>query len=115
MTVSNDGVVALDPQVALRPERFGALAYHFGNRKLSFLKHPDLVAVLEAADGTRTVAELFDLAGIPEIRRPSFLAALETLERSEMVRISVQTSTQQTSTQPTSTQQDGSTKDGTAA
>jgi putative mycofactocin binding protein MftB len=110
MTVSNDGVVALDPQVALRPERFGALAYHFGNRKLSFLKHPDLVAVLEAADGTRTVAELFDLAGIPEIRRPSFLAALETLERSEMVRISVQTSTQ-----PTSTQQDGSTKDGTAA
>ena len=60
MTVPADGVVALDPQVALRPERFGALAYHFGNRKLSFLKHPDLVAVLEAADGSRTVAELFD-------------------------------------------------------
>ena len=89
MTVPVDGVVALDPQVALRPERFGALAYHFGNRKLSFLKHPDLVAVLEAADGTRTVAELFDVAGITEARRPSFLAALGTLERSEMVRITV--------------------------
>jgi putative mycofactocin binding protein MftB len=105
MTVPVDGVVALDPQVALRPERFGALAYHFGNRKLSFLKHPDLVAVLEAADGTRTVAELFAAAGITEARRPSFLAALETLERSEMVRITVPGTTQQATTQ----------KDGAAA
>ena len=30
--------------VALRPEPFGALAYHFGNRKLTFLKRPELVA-----------------------------------------------------------------------
>ncbi|MFM7062977.1 MAG: mycofactocin biosynthesis chaperone MftB, partial [Actinomycetes bacterium] len=87
MTVPDDGVVALDPQVALRPERFGALAYHFGNRKLSFLKHPDLVAVLEAAVGTRTVAELLDRVGVDQGRRPSFRAALATLERSEMVRI----------------------------
>jgi len=28
----------LNPAVALRPEPFGALAYHFGNRRLSFLK-----------------------------------------------------------------------------
>lgn len=105
MTVPVDGVVELDPQVALRPERFGALAYHFGNRKLSFLKHPDLVAVLEAADGTRTVAELFDVAGITETRRPSFLAALGTLERSEMVRITVPGTTQKATTQ----------KDGAAA
>lgn len=27
-----------DPEVALRPERFGALAYHFGTRRLSFLR-----------------------------------------------------------------------------
>lgn len=106
MTVPVDGVVELDPQVALRPERFGALAYHFGNRKLSFLKHPDLVAVLEAADGTRTVAELFDAAGITETRRPSFLAALGTLERSEMVRITVPGSPQDVGTTP---------KDGAAA
>ena len=30
----------LDGSVALRPEPFGALAYHFGTRKLSFLKTP---------------------------------------------------------------------------
>ena len=38
-----DQVWALDPSVALRPEPFGALAYHFGNRKLIFLKRPELV------------------------------------------------------------------------
>ena len=36
----------LSPSVALRPEPFGALAYHFGNRKLTFLKRPELVAVV---------------------------------------------------------------------
>ncbi|HEY9562375.1 MAG TPA: mycofactocin biosynthesis chaperone MftB, partial [Nocardioides sp.] len=35
---------ALSPSVALRPEPFGAMAYHFGNRKLTFLKRPELVA-----------------------------------------------------------------------
>ena len=31
---------ALHPQLALRPERFGALAYHYGNRRLTFLNPP---------------------------------------------------------------------------
>jgi len=35
----------LHPQVALRPEPFGALAYHYGNRRLVFLKHADMVTV----------------------------------------------------------------------
>ena len=30
----------LDDAVSLRPEPFGALAYHFGTRRLSFLKVP---------------------------------------------------------------------------
>ena len=33
----------LSPSVALHPEPIGALAYHFGNRKLTFLKRPELV------------------------------------------------------------------------
>ena len=39
---------ALDPQVALRPEPFGALAYHFGTRRLSFLKSRTLLRVVES-------------------------------------------------------------------
>ncbi|MEN8672983.1 mycofactocin biosynthesis chaperone MftB, partial [Nocardioides sp.] len=39
---------SLSPSVALRPEPFGALAYHFGNRRLTFLKRPELVAVVRA-------------------------------------------------------------------
>ena len=34
--------------MALRPEPFGALVYHFGTRKLSFLKSKPLVTVVEA-------------------------------------------------------------------
>jgi len=37
----------LDPKVALRPEPFGALAYHYGNRRLLFLKSKQLVEVLD--------------------------------------------------------------------
>jgi putative mycofactocin binding protein MftB len=32
-----DRAWALAPQVSVRPEQFGALLYHFGTRRLSFL------------------------------------------------------------------------------
>jgi putative mycofactocin binding protein MftB len=47
-----DRRLALDPQVALRPEPFGALAYHYGNRRLIFLKHPDVVRVVRSPTTT---------------------------------------------------------------
>ncbi len=77
----------LDPQVSLRPEDFGALAYHFGNRKLSFVKHPDLLRVLELLDSECTLADALEAAGVAEQRWPSFVKALETLEASEMVHV----------------------------
>jgi putative mycofactocin binding protein MftB len=81
-----DRRLALDPQVALRPEPFGALAYHYGNRKLIFLRHPDVVRVVDALDGDRTLAEVLVSCGIDERRWPSFETALSSLERSEMLR-----------------------------
>jgi mycofactocin biosynthesis protein MftB len=75
----------LSRSVSLRPERFGALAYHFDTRKLSFLKHPDLVRVVESLDGTVPLREALLAAGVDERRWPSFLTALTTLETSEMI------------------------------
>ncbi len=87
MTVQLGDRPMLDPQVALRPERFGALAYHFGNRRLSFLKHPDLVTVVRSLDGRTTVDEAFDTAGVEERRRPAFLRALATLTDSGILTV----------------------------
>jgi putative mycofactocin binding protein MftB len=82
-----DSPYDLDPQVSLRPEEFGALVYHFGNRKLSFLKHPDLLRVLENLDSEDSVRGALEAAGVEERRWPSFVRALETLEDSEMVHV----------------------------
>ena len=79
------GAWALNPRVSLRPERFGALAYHFGNRRLSFLRHPDLVRVAEGLADADTVAEALRTAGVAEARWPSFQRALTTLAASDMV------------------------------
>ena len=55
---------ALHPQVAVRPEPFGALLYHFGTRRLSFLKDPRLLAVVKGqAELTRFARALATLAG----------------------------------------------------
>ncbi|SPT49915.1 mycofactocin biosynthesis chaperone MftB [Actinomadura madurae] len=53
----------LSPSVALRPEPFGALAYHFGNRRLSFLKAPGLVELVRNLDRYPTAGDA--LAGVP--------------------------------------------------
>ncbi len=73
--------LALDPQVALRPEPFGALAYHYGTRRLIFLKHPDVVRVVEALAEHETVADTLRACAIEERRWPAFTAALASLER----------------------------------
>jgi mycofactocin biosynthesis protein MftB len=46
-TFDPDGPVRLHPLVSLRDESFGALAYHYGERRLVFVKTRALVAVLE--------------------------------------------------------------------
>ena len=61
---------ALDPQVALRPEPFGALAYHYGNRRLMFLKHPDMVARRAGPRRPPTVADALAACGIAESAWP---------------------------------------------
>lgn len=75
----------LHEQVALRPEPFGALAYHFGTRRLSFLKDPDLLAVVRALGEHPTARDACTAAGVPDARLPAFARALATLAGSQMI------------------------------
>jgi len=77
---------ALDPSVALRPEPFGALAYHVGTRKLVFLKRPELVAVVEQLAGSTSVRLALEGAGVSQAEWPAYVAALSGLADAEIIR-----------------------------
>ena len=81
-----DRRMALDPQVALRPEPFGALAYHYGNRRLVFLKQPELVAVVRRLGDEPSVRAALEGCAVAPARWPAFMDALARLESSEVVR-----------------------------
>lgn len=85
MSVTLEGAYALDPQVSLRPEPFGALAYHYGTRRLVFLRSPDMVRVVETLADRPSLAEVLDAAAIDQKRWPAFVSALADLERSEVI------------------------------
>ncbi|MCW2818472.1 MAG: mftB [Marmoricola sp.] len=75
----------LSGSVSLRPEPFGAMAYDFRTRRLSFMKSRELVAVVEALGTEACVGDALAAAGIEETRRPRFLRALEELAASGML------------------------------
>jgi len=87
MSVTLDTACELDPRVSLRAETFGALAYHYGNRKLVFLKHPDVVAVVRDLSRHPTLADTLIAVGVHPDRWPSFVAAVDSLHSSEIVRV----------------------------
>jgi putative mycofactocin binding protein MftB len=71
--------------VALRPEPFGALVYHFGNRKLSFLKSKTLVRVVETLADHPTASAALVACEVPDAQRPAYVTALADLARSHMI------------------------------
>jgi putative mycofactocin binding protein MftB len=77
--------LTLHPQVALRPEPFGALAYHYGNRRLVFLQHADMVAVAQQLADHPTLAATLEACAIDRRRWPSFTKAVESLMKSEVI------------------------------
>jgi len=76
----------LDPQVSVRPERFGALLYHFGTRRLSFLKDPKLLHLVEALSTAPTARVACQIAGIDVDALPRYERALMQLAATDMVR-----------------------------
>lgn len=75
----------LNPSVALRPEPFGALAYHFGNRKLSFLKAPELVTFVRELGEHASLGEALDSNELSSGTRASYLRALTSLAATDMI------------------------------
>jgi putative mycofactocin binding protein MftB len=76
---------SLHPQVTLRPEPFGALAYHFGTRRLSFLKSPRLVEVVERLADEPTAHAACCTAGVDQAELPGYEQALGLLAGSGMI------------------------------
>jgi putative mycofactocin binding protein MftB len=87
------GSVTFDPdlswrlhhQVAVRPEPFGALLYHFGTRKLSFLKNRTIVAVVKSLDEYPDARSACRAAGVDDAAQAPYLHALGVLACSQML------------------------------
>lgn len=85
-----DAAWAVDAQVAVRPEPFGALLYHFGTRRLSFLKDPTLRVVVESLAAHPDARSALAAAGVPvadgaDAPPASITQALSTLAATGMI------------------------------
>jgi len=69
----------INPAVTLRPEPFGALAYDFRQRRLTYLAAGDLVDVLGALGEQPSAAEAIAAVGVPQQRRAVLEKALGAL------------------------------------
>ena len=74
----------LNPQVALRDESFGALAYHYGNRRLVFLKSRTLVTLVSTLAEYPSAAAAIT-ACVPDASRAAYERALARLAASEVI------------------------------
>lgn len=85
--------VAFDPdrgwrlhrQVSVRPEPFGALLYHFGTRKLSFLKNSTMVLVVQSLAEHADARSACRAAGVDGRDEAGYFAALALLAASSIL------------------------------
>lgn len=69
----------------MRPEPFGALLYHFGTRRLSFLKNQRMLAVVRSLADHSSARAACAAAGVPEAELPAYRHALSELAKSNMI------------------------------
>lgn len=81
---------ALSAQAAIRPEKFGGLAYRYDNRRLYFLHSKVMVDFLLGLDGAASLDASIDgfLAErkMSPANKPMFLNTVEKLEKLEVLR-----------------------------
>jgi mycofactocin biosynthesis protein MftB len=76
----------LDRRVAVRPEPFGALLYHFGTRRLSFLKNTTVLEVVRSLAEHASARSACAAAGVGSAALPAYERALATLAESQMIK-----------------------------
>jgi mycofactocin biosynthesis protein MftB len=74
----------LHRRVSLRDEDFGALAYHYENRRLVFLKSPRLVALVKSLDRFDSATEAVAVA-VAEGERAQYTRALAQLAVAQVI------------------------------
>ena len=87
----------LHSQVSVRPEPFGALLYHFGNRRLSFLKERRLLDLVEVLGDHDSARAAYIAVGIPGRDWPRYDTALTALVAREILAPAPNLSSKQTS------------------
>jgi putative mycofactocin binding protein MftB len=75
----------VSPRVSIRPESFGALLYHFGTRRLSFLKDRRLLDVVQHLADSSTAREACVSAGLTDDELVTYARALATLAATDML------------------------------
>jgi mycofactocin biosynthesis protein MftB len=75
----------LDDRVSVRPEPFGALLYHFGTRRLTFLKSPLLLEVVRGLADHPTARAACVAAGVPADQVARYHGALASLVDGDMI------------------------------
>lgn len=71
--------------VALRREPFGAVAYHYGNRRLMFIGSEKLLELVKGLDRCGTAAEAIAAAAGSPRAEEALTEALSKLEASGMI------------------------------
>jgi mycofactocin biosynthesis protein MftB len=85
VTFDLDRAWQVDPRVSLRPEPFGALLYHFGTRRLSFLKNQTVLAVVRSLADHPSARAACLASGVTEAELPAYARALAALADSKMI------------------------------
>ncbi|GAB2532544.1 mycofactocin biosynthesis chaperone MftB [Nocardia heshunensis] len=80
-----DGRWGLHAKVSIRPERFGALLYHFDTRRLSFLRSPTLLRVVEHLGTEPSARAACAAAGVAPRQLSAYTNALAALADSTMI------------------------------
>lgn len=85
MTFDLDRAWRVDPRVSMRPEPFGALLYHFGTRRLSFLKNQRVLAVVRSLADHPSARAACAASGVTDAELPDYTSALGALAESKMI------------------------------